>query len=187
MRISPENVLMFLRRRRTEILLAGLPVLLALFIFWFLLRPSIQNILHCRELIIEKETLLKRYQERLEELAQKSPPEPGNSPLGSLFRGRDPYVIVSSLQKEFESIPEISVRSFRVLSQRPFRDGGIKLVEINFDLEGDIKGLAELLERLENHEKALRVKYLLVSQLVRRGVPALRISLRLEAPFQVES
>ncbi len=169
-----------LRREKTNLILAGLPLLVALFLFGSYLWPQYEKWRENKALLAQKEVLVKRYQEKLKTI--KVPPQGGDSVKKYLFKGRDPYVIVSALQKKLSEVKEISVRSFRILTQRAFRDQ-IEKVEISFDLEGDIKGLAEVLEILENYEKAIKVNFLLVSRLHRGGRSILRVNLRVEALF----
>ena len=172
----------FWRREKANLFLGGIPILIALLLFANYFLPQLSSLKQHQALLKQKQKLLTRYRQKLKEM--KPPPKKAGEEVERyLFSGRDPYVIVSQLQKDLATIPEISVRSFRIISQKPFQEG-IKKVEISFDLEGDIKGLAEVLELLENYEKALKVKYLMVAQYTRRRQSLLRINLRLEALFK---
>ncbi len=179
---SLKNWRAFWRREKTNLFLGGIPIIIALLLFVNYFLPQLSSLKQHQILLKQKQKLLLRYRQKLKEM--KPPPKKAGEEVGQyLFSGRDPYVIVSQLQKDLASIPEISVRSFRIISQKPFQEG-IKKVEISFDLEGDIKGLAEVLELLEGYKKALKINYLMVTNFTRRRQSFLRVNLRLEALFK---
>jgi len=176
-----EDTLKSLRCQKTTLILGGLPILLTFLIFVGIFWPTLKDLRSHQKLLEQKKALIERYRAKLQKISPPSTPR--ESPEKYLFQGRDPYIVVSELQKELENIPEITLRSFRILKQSPFQ-ADIQKVELNFDLEGDIKGLVEVLERVETFQKALRIQYLLVSQFSRGRQKALRINLRIEALFR---
>jgi len=171
------------KSHKLNFFLAVVPLLLSLILFFKLFLPSWQRWQETKALLAQRRALLLKYQEKLKELSPPPVPEKGEDPYRYLFRGRDPYIIISEIQKLLEDIEGLNIRSFRVLNQKPFQ-AGIKKVEVQFQMEGDIKALAEALERLDRYEKALLIKNLIVSRLVRRKKESLQIYLRLEALFQ---
>ena len=174
------QLLDFCRKEKTNLLLAVIPLLLSFFLLVGYVWPRYERWQENRALLAQKQALLESYREKLKRI---NPPSTSKEEIEQyLFKGRDPYVVVSEVQKKFAEVKEITVRSFRILSQKPFR-ANIKKIEVSFDLEGDIKGLAEVLEILENFEKAVKINYLVVSRLSRHGRTILRVNLRLEALF----
>ena len=161
-----------------------LPLLLSTFIFFSQIYPSIQGILTTREMIVEQKKQSKKYRRKIKKLTKilkrgsRVSPELKNM----IFTGNDPYVVISTLQKKIEEIPELSVRSFRLVKKEKIEEYFEKVVA-SFVITGDIKGLVELLWEIENEKKALRICRLSVSYRHYRKHEILNIILEIEGLF----
>jgi len=176
-----------LKRKRSDIykiIWLLLPFFISILIFFQYLVPTWQKHKRYQEILKTKQKLIIQYKNKIESL-KKEPLKKTETenPFKYVFTGIDPYVTLSEIQKVLENIENLKIRSFRIVNQKPFKDKkNIKKIEIHFELEGDIKTLAEILEEIEKYQKALIIKHLTVSK-INRYSNTLRISLRIETLF----
>jgi len=176
----PDKVVQNIQKNKVNIILAVLPLIISAFIFWSYFWPAWQQYKKNKTLLTQKENLIKKYQEKVKKKPQNLPKT--KDPRLYLFRGRDPYTIVSEIQKNLSKIPGLSIRSFNIINKKPLKDG-IQKVEIRFNMEGDIKSLTEMLLLFESYKKALRINTLQILYQKRGNAEKLRIILHLEALF----
>jgi len=169
------------RLDRTSLVLGALPVLLALVLLFARLWPEVRALRQEEAALRQRLETLAAYRDRLREHGALE--RPGAGAVKPLFTGKDPYVVVSSLQEALRDIEGLTVRSFRITSQKDFL-GEVRLVGVNFNLQGDVRALVEMLEIIGGFEKALRVKTLTVSRVVQRKRESLQVNLQLEALFR---
>lgn len=146
--------------------------------FYFYTIPTYKRIKNTQVLIQKKEALLKRLQQEL----KVKPPE-----LSSLsdykkkiFTGQDPNSILYALQKEFESVPGLTITSFRFSKREPLGED-LEKVRVYFRLEGDIKSLVELLNLLEGAPKALKITSLRIFPRIYQKKESLLAEIEVEA------
>lgn len=144
----------FFHRNKLPVFLAILPLLFLFLEFYFYIIPTFKKLKNTQEIILKKEKQL----EQLEDKLKAKPPNLSqfSDYKTKIFTGQDPNAILYALQKEFESLPGLTITSFRLSKKVPL---GKKLekVRVYFRLEGDIKTLVELLNLLENEPKALKI------------------------------
>ena len=172
----------YLRENKGNLILAVIPILVAVILFFTQFWPHYTQLKREREVLRQKQRLVKEYKRKLDELS-KQKKAPQKEVLKYLFTGKDPYVVVSSLQNALKDIQGINIRSFRIISQKDFI-GNVKKIVVNFSIQGDVRSLVEMLEILTNYEKALKIQQLIVSRLTRGKRQFLQINLRLEGLFR---
>ncbi len=162
----------------------GVPFILALILSGWLLYPSWQAYTLQKRVFQERQALLSRLQKQLQydkpalekELAQ------AKDLAQKVFVGLDPYIIVSELEKKIDSIPEIGLRSFRIIKRQDLTPS-VQKIKLTLVLEGDIKGLLTFLEDLKQLSKPVNITHLIVSVRHYRRSYILNINLELEALY----
>ncbi len=150
------------------LLIQALPLFLALVVFSGVVYPRYRAWRLEKDLLLEQEAQEERYRQeirRLESLLKKGQGVPQELSQ-KVFSGPDPYVLVAGLREKMEKVPGVSIRSFRIVKRQEIARG-LERVEVNFVLQTDVRGLAEVLWELEQEPRAVRLKR--VSVFVRRG------------------
>ncbi|MBX6424274.1 hypothetical protein [Thermosulfurimonas sp. F29] len=171
-----------LRISRSVAYFVGFWIILNAFLLWRYLYPAWSSLQSVRELRIQKSALLKNYRQKLLETKNKLEALKRDSASGSsgIPRMQDSYTLVSDLQNLMKDIPDLNIKTFRIVSSRPVI-GDLHLVRINFTLEGNILSLDELLKRLRRNESAFRIRTLNLFSRKFRDRWGLSISLEIEA------
>jgi len=182
--VLKERLFPLLKQYKTNLILAIVPLLAALILFFSFFWPSLEALRQTNTLLAKKKALLEEYQHRIKEAGELKFPKKESSRY--LFTGKDPYVVVSIVQEQMKDIERLSIRSFQIRSQTKFL-GEIKKVQVYFNMEGDVRSLVEMLERLQNLEKALIIKNLILSRMVKGKREYLQINLQIEGLFRPTS
>ncbi len=164
-----------------------LPLILTLWVFWFVFWPRFEAIRNEKEVISRRKQTILVYERKVKKLKKElAKPEPAlQEAAKKVFSGKEPYQIVAELQKKFEKIPEVSLRSFKVIKRKEERKG-LERIWLSFVIYTDVKGLAEILSILESEPRALRVKMLSARYIKDRQGERLTVNLELEALFWKE-
>jgi len=165
-----------------------LPLAVSLGLIVFYLYPRWQDLRLHQELLEQKKQALLKYQKRVKQLKKDLTQEnfKPQEETQKVFSGKDPYLIVADLQKRFENIPEVSLRSFRVLNRKKLAES-LELVRLTFIIHTDVKGLAEILSLLEKEKRSLKISRLAVNYVKNRKEEVLYVNLELEALFRTTS
>ncbi len=167
-----------------ELVFYLLPLFLALVIFFWVIYPRLKAIQTHRALLAQKEKNLKTYKKKISSLKKtlRQPKVETKKLVEKVFYGNDPYVVVAGLKEKFAKVPEVSIRSFRIV-KREKKGNFLEKVVINFVLQTTVKGLAEILWQIENEPKAVRIKRLSLFLRRLRGTEKLSVTLELEGLF----
>jgi len=169
----------FFTTYKREFIYYSIPLFISLFILLFFIYPLYQNLSYKKEVFQKRQEYFEQLKKKISTLNKeiatvKAIPKDLKS---KVFWGQDPYVLVAALKQIVDQISETSIRSFRILQREKIDSIGEK-VKVNFVLDTDIKGLAELLWFLQNDPRAIKIKRLSVS--VRRGIKGERLSVILQ-------
>jgi len=163
------------------------PLLLSLAIFIWVIYPKFQVLRWHKEVVQEKERRLLSYKENIEILKKElaKPKFDVQSLENKVFSGKDPYIIVAYIQEKIKTISGLSVRSFRITKKTKETDFLEKIIA-TFILQADVKGLIEMLWRLQNEQKAVKISKLSVYVRGKRATELLNIRLEIESLFLSE-
>lgn len=178
-----ENLKIYIKREKLNLVITFFSIFVFLIILIFYFWPSYRDYNQLKYLIKQKEDLLKRYQDKIKEIGNIKLIE--NKYKKYIYVGKDPYIIISDLQDRFKYIEGLTIRSFRIINQKDFL-GKYKKISVNFNIQGDIKDLVEMLDILKKLEKAIQIKRLNISRFISRGQEYLQINLQVEAIFLPE-
>ncbi|WP_457755808.1 hypothetical protein [Thermodesulfatator indicus] len=172
---------------RSSLFWWGLPVIATLVVFFMVTWPAWQSYRLKRDLYQEKLELLVKYQAKLSQSKSdfKKELSKGQKLEKKIFIGLDPYIIVSELEKEIDAIPELSLRSFRIIKRENLTDQ-IQKVKLLLILDGDIKGLLNFLDKLSKSNKALHISRLTIISRRYRSDYILSVNLEIEALYSVK-
>ena len=167
-----------------ELIFYLVPLVLTLAIIVWMVYPRFQAVQTRKALLSQKEERLKAYKRKIVQLkkALRQPQVETKKLAEQVFSGNDPYVVVAGLKDKFAKIPEVSIRSFRIV-KRESKGSFLEKIVINFVLQTTVKGLAEVLWQIENEPKAVRIKRLSLFLRRMRGEEKLSVTLELESLF----
>ena len=171
-------------KKRSFWLFYFLPLVATLLLLVFFCWPRFEALRLEQELLAQTQKNITAYQARLKKLKKElSQPDPAlQKAAQKVFTGKDPYEVVAALQKKFENIPEVLLRSFKVIKRQKEREG-LEKVRISFLLYTDTKGLAEILALLEEEPHALRIRMLNLRYIKERQGERLNVNLEIEVLF----
>ncbi|WP_022853725.1 hypothetical protein [Thermodesulfatator atlanticus] len=172
----------------SRLFIYGLPLVLSLYFALTVLWPAWQDYQTKKTLYEEKKALISRYQERLTKDKPKLEKELAQTKnLGEkVFVGLDPYIIISELEKDIKDIPQLNLRSFRIIKRKKLTPQ-VEKIKLLLVLEGDVKGLLSLLEKLNKTEKALRISRMTISSRFFRRAYIINLNLEIEALYSQEA
>jgi len=161
-----------------------LPSILSLGLVFFFIFPICQALQVQKNQIHREKALLKKLQRKIKGLEISLAQEPFDpAKIGHrIFVGQDPYVFVSEIQQKVETIPELTLRSFR-LSRRQKVNEYLEKANVTLSIAGDTKGLVLLLKALEQEKRAIRLTRLsVIYQRIKRE-EKLNLTLNVEGLF----